>query len=189
MLIEIQAPETEPVSLSDAKIHLRVDHTAEDDYIASLLSVARRQVEQYCGRALSARKWRLLLDSFPPRIELPCPPLQSVDALSCIDSGGRQRVLPPECWQIGHGCPSAIMPAPGHCWPQTASGRPDAVLVDFTAGYSDRRDVDPALRHAMLLLVANWFENRGTASESGSRHILPPTVRYLLDPCRIRTVP
>lgn len=189
MLIEIQSPETEPVSLAEAKSHLRVDHAFEDDYIASLVAVTRRQVEQYCGRALSVRKWRLLLEGFPSRIELPCPPLQSVDALSYIDTGGNQRAIPPECWRVGQGCPSMIMPAPGHCWPGVFPGRPDAVLVDFTAGYSEPRDIDPALRHAMLLLIASWFENRSAGAEGSNRTILPSAVRYLLDPCRIRMIP
>ena len=54
-LTETAQPETEPVSLDDAKAHLRIDHDADDDVIARLISVARMMAEEYTGRAFIRR--------------------------------------------------------------------------------------------------------------------------------------
>lgn len=45
----------EPVTLEQAKTHLRVEHDDEDDYILSLISAAREYAENFTGRLLAER--------------------------------------------------------------------------------------------------------------------------------------
>jgi uncharacterized phiE125 gp8 family phage protein len=58
------APEIEPVTLAEARRHLRVDadNTTEDDDITPLIAVAREMVESYTGRVLIDQTWRLTID-------------------------------------------------------------------------------------------------------------------------------
>lgn len=71
-------------------------------------------------------------------------------------------------------------------WAVTQSGRSAAgIEIDITAGYGDAAsDVPEALRQAVRLLVAHWYENRGLAT-TGAITVLPATVAALLAPYRM----
>jgi len=56
------APALEPVSLTEAKLHLRIDTTAEDVLISSLIKAARQYCENYQRRAYITQTWELWLD-------------------------------------------------------------------------------------------------------------------------------
>ena len=63
--ILVTAPTEEPVSLAEAKLHLRVDDNADDALIAALITAARQHAENDTRRALVTQTWRLALDQFP----------------------------------------------------------------------------------------------------------------------------
>lgn len=65
-LTRIAGPAVEPITLSEAKAHLRVTDTVEDALISNLIKAAREEVEQATGLALITQEWRLYLDSWPP---------------------------------------------------------------------------------------------------------------------------
>ncbi len=60
----ITPPATEPVTLAEAKVHLRLETALDDDYVTALISAARQYTEQVCWRALVTQTWELVLDSF-----------------------------------------------------------------------------------------------------------------------------
>lgn len=64
-LIQTVAPAEEPVSLVEARAHLRVDHYDDDGLIRLLISGARERAEQICRRALITQSWKLIIDEFP----------------------------------------------------------------------------------------------------------------------------
>lgn len=114
----LQPPAQEPVVLSDAKAHMRVEITDDDALITALLLAAREHVEAVTGRKLITQKWRLYLDRFTRDdvtyvffnrlfvrsvydlnanhltpdttrvIHVPLTPLVSVDAFNVIDANG-----------------------------------------------------------------------------------------------------
>ncbi|MBW8067975.1 MAG: hypothetical protein GJU73_11120, partial [Ferrovum sp.] len=61
----ISGPGVEPVSLLEAKAHLRVDIPDDDALITALIVAARMHAETVTRRALIAQSWKLVLDSFP----------------------------------------------------------------------------------------------------------------------------
>ena len=73
-------PTTEPVSVEEARLHVRQDGTSDDDVIRALITASRENVEQITRRALITQTWDYYLDAFPggDRIEMPLPPLASV---------------------------------------------------------------------------------------------------------------
>lgn len=61
----VTAPTTEPITLTEAKLHLRESDTAQDTIIQSLISAARRHIEERCRRSLITQTWLRTLDQFP----------------------------------------------------------------------------------------------------------------------------
>ncbi len=59
------APTEEPVTLVQAKAHLRVEVADDDALITNLISAARVHAENVCRRAFVTQKWDLYLDAFP----------------------------------------------------------------------------------------------------------------------------
>jgi hypothetical protein len=55
---------TEPVTTAEAKLHLRIDNSDDDDLIAALVTTARKWAEDYCDRTFVVSKYTMLMDSF-----------------------------------------------------------------------------------------------------------------------------
>ena len=86
----LAGPAAEPVTLAEAKAFLRVDVTAEDAFITTLITAARLHVEGTTGRALISQTWRVGLDCWPESREvvLPIAPLISISAITVFDDDG-----------------------------------------------------------------------------------------------------
>lgn len=178
------APATEPVTLAEAKAHLRVDGEADDSYIASLIVTSRLQIEAALGLALVTQSWRLQLDEWPPDhvIEMPMRPLAAINAISVATGDSTSITLSLSAYIVdGTANPARISftslpPAPG----AIARG----IAIDFTAGFGSAASVPRDIRHALLLLVAHWFEHREPAA-SGAGTAIPDAVSTLLAPYRM----
>lgn len=77
-------PTVEPVSLEEAKLHLRVDSADDNVLISSLIKTARELAEQETHRVFITQTWRMYLDQAPSVIEIPKPPLQSIVSIKAI---------------------------------------------------------------------------------------------------------
>jgi uncharacterized phiE125 gp8 family phage protein len=182
--ILLTPPAQEPVTLAEAKLHLKVEGATEDDLILSLVSAARLIVEAASGRMLIDQTWRLVMDAWPGdgRLRLPVGPLRGVSGARVFDAQGVAAPL----------APSLFSPEPGSDPPVLAlvaalppPGRPrQGVEVDVIAGFGDEPSSVPApLRQAILRLVARWFENRGDALAAEAA-ALPADVAALIAPYR-----
>lgn len=183
----ITPPTEEPITLAEAKAHLRVDFTDEDSIISSLITVARSHVEMLTQRALVTQSWRYTLDSFPETmpILIPLPPLQAVTIFTYVDQNGVTRSLieGTDFLVDKDSEPGRITPAPGKEWPDIQQ-RMNAVTIEFTAGYGTAANVLKPFKQAMLLLMGHWFENR-EAVVKGQFNELPLAVDSLLFPYRV----
>lgn len=64
-LIVTKQPDAEPITLAQAKNHLRVSITDDDDYISELITAAREACESFCSRSFAPKSYLMSLDSFP----------------------------------------------------------------------------------------------------------------------------
>jgi uncharacterized phiE125 gp8 family phage protein len=158
----ITAPAVEPVSVADAKGHLRVDEavTAEDALIARHIIAARRLVEAYTRRKLVTQKWRLLRDSFCAPIVLgDLAPVATIDAVKYIDTAGALQTLDPATYQLLKEAPARVVLAFDKSWPDLRGDR-EGVRVEVTCGYGGAAAVPEDITAALLLLVADLYEKR-----------------------------
>jgi len=179
-LVRVNDLTTEPVTLADMKAHLRVDGTDEDTYIMSLITAARRQVEDRTWRSLGTETWRQELDGFPDVIELYRCPVAGITSLKYIDADGALQTMANTDYRSDlNSAPARLFPAYGSVWPVTRS---DPVAVQIT--YTTSQDPEPQLLHAIKLLVAHWFENREAVTSLKLLEV-PMALNSLLLPRRV----
>jgi uncharacterized phiE125 gp8 family phage protein len=161
----ISPPAVEPVSLAEAKVHLRLDSDADDAYVSALIATARERVELFLRRALITQTFDCTLDGFPANrrsIDLPRPPLQSVESVKYIDTAGNQQTLPPETYVVDAASNEMgrVALAWNQFWPITRWSI-NSVVIRFVAGYGDNAaEVPQAIRHGILIEISNLYENR-----------------------------
>lgn len=183
------APAVEPVLLAEAKAHVREDTTDSDTLLTALIVAATEYVEERTGRALITQTWSLAMDGAPcgnDAIRLPRPPLQSVTSITYVDEAGDTQTWDAANYRVDtHSEPARITLAADAVWPvpQFVAG---AVTVVYEAGYGDAgTDVPQAIRQAILLLVAHWYDNRSPEVVGTVVGRLGFTVDALLDPYKI----
>jgi uncharacterized phiE125 gp8 family phage protein len=159
----LSPPEVEPVSLAEAKAHLRLDTSTDDAYVSALITAARERVELFLRRALVTQTIECTLDGFPAgEIDLPRPPLQSIEWIKYVDTAGVLQTLPSGNYvsDVSSNEIARVALAWNRFWPITRSSI-NAVVIRFVAGYGDdAEDVPHAIRHGILIEIANLYENR-----------------------------
>lgn len=153
------APATEPVGLAEAKLHLRVDTSQDDDLIEALIATAREQAEYLTGQRLITQTWELELSAGESVSLWGLVPLQSVSSTI-----------------------SANISVDAN-WPPTATANL-ADTVTITCGFGDADDVPRSIRQWMLLRIGALYEQReAVVSGVASLQALPrPVGDALLDP-------
>lgn len=194
-------PTEEPVTLEEAKLFLRVDHTDEDDLISSIITAARVWAEEYTQRAFVTQTLTLLLDKFPgghmflPElavfnvnssvIYLPRSPVASVDEIRYIDTEGTQQTVS-NFRADTDSEPGRIIAEFGDVWPPT---RPvtNAVEVDFTAGYGAASAVPDGIKAAIKIMVENWYSIRQPVVIGTTAQSIPYSAESLLGSYKVGT--
>ena len=160
----IDAPEAEPVTLTQAKAWLRVDHSDEDATIELLITAARERAEELTGRVFVQRRLEMRLDAFPAGnvIEIPHPPLIAVNSVSYIDGSGDLQTLsgsPSEWIEDTVSAPGRIQTLQGESWPATRD-EIGAVRIDFTCGYAPEAGSPADWGSNVPALVKQWMQVR-----------------------------
>jgi uncharacterized phiE125 gp8 family phage protein len=179
----ITPPVVEPVTLADARLHLKVDTSDDDALITSLVTAARARAEWHTGRALNTQGWILWLDCWPQCgvIEIPLPPLQSVASVTVYAPDGSATVLDPATYQVDATSAPARLALKSSVLPPRNLRGINSVAIAFTAGYgNDSDDVPAGFRAAILELIAFLYEHRGEAPAE-----LPADILALLAPFRL----
>lgn len=179
MLVPVRtvAPAVKPLTLLEAKAHLRVDHSDEDELIDGLIAAATAQIEGM-GRALVNQTWTVKIPEFPGSgsvIGLPLLPVQSISAITYYDTAGVSQTLASSVYALLTDHLGAYVSLQvGQSWP-SAYAREDAATITFVAGYgADGSAVPGDIIQAILQMVGFWYERRDAGAA------LPRTIDDML---------
>lgn len=168
----LAGPAEEPVSLAEAKAFLRLDGSVEDGLVTTLIAAARLHVESVAETALLHQSWRLVLDQWPADgvVTLPVTPFVGLTALTVFDADDEPHEL---------GLAEVLAEPARLRLPKPPAGLPAirrllGLEIDYVAGLgADAASLPADLRHALLALVAHWFEHRDAVITAGSGAVVP----------------
>lgn len=176
------APATAPVSLSEAKLHLRVDGSDEDSLITGLIDAATAHFDGQgvLGRAMVTQSWAQWVDQTPGWVRLTVGPFQSLTSVEYYDADNALQTATLADFEVRlDGDFVIVKPKKDHVWPN-AYIRQDAIKITYVAGFGDAAtDVPQSIRQAILLTVGHWYENREAVVE-GNYKSLPMAVEALI---------
>ena len=187
-----------PVSVADAKEHLRiVDFTDDDTYIGALVDAAVAWCEDFCDRTFADKTYTVAFDDWPAlRIELPRPPVRlnssaasATVTISYVESNGTTSTL---TWsQSGtqqfrldrDHVPSLAYPLYLEDWPNVRLDD-KAIQITYLAGYGGAANVPKPAVHAIKLLVGHWYASRESVLVGTISKEMEFSVTALLSPLR-----
>lgn len=207
-LVKSIEPSTDPVSITDFVNHSRLGASDYDSADVLLkIAAARRHVEDFTGRQLFPATYIYRLDDFadPERVVLsssgwiedtkilvPRPPLISVSSISYVDSDGATQTVATTVYEVVKptGEVGSIRLKFDQDWPDPRL-QEGAVTITFVAGYGaamddeDADNVPETLRLAILMLAAEWNENREQSITGTIIAEIPFGIQRMLQPFRI----
>ena len=180
---------TYPVSLTEAKSHLKVDTTADDTYITSIIKAATQLSEEYTNRFFIDTVIEQYASSFADLQTLFKSKVSAVAYVKYYDSDNSLQTLSATVYntQLNYE-PSQIQLADNQSFPKITS-RNDAVLARYTVGYgSSASDVPEIIKQAILLTIGNFYQNRNSVIVGRIATELPLNVKWLLDTYKVQIV-
>lgn len=160
----VNAPLVSPITLPEVKFQLRIEHDEDDALITRLIDVATAfaDVKGVLGKAMITQTWADWMGPNPTQsVQLLLGPVQSVNAVKYYDVDGNLQTDTLSNYNL-FGLPSRkiVEPKSGFNWPVTQD-RDDAIQIEYVIGYGDDpSDVPRTVRHALMLMVGHWYENR-----------------------------
>ena len=176
-LVQTAKPTNKPVSLDEAKTHLRVLHDEEDALIDMLISAATDKAEQITNRQLAQATYELYGDTVPSSVELPKPPLVEVVSVQAMKDGIYT--------DIDYTLDDKADPAVLYIDDTSSDDEKNTFRVSYKAGYTQ---CPPAIKQWILVQIATMYEQRESYSEKNVVNMPRTFVDNLLDSYRVRIV-
>ena len=161
-------PAVEPLTVAEAKLHLRVDISDDDVFIGTLITAAREWVEAYLDRTLITTQLILRAAEFPTEeLELARPPMVASGTATAVVitytlADTTTATLSTALYRVDRtSTPGNVAPVINGTWPSDVIEDANAVAVTYWAGYGPTSASVPAtIRHAMLMLIGHWYDRR-----------------------------
>lgn len=193
------------MTYADIQGFLRLDGSADQALVESLISVATKKVEESLGRKLITQVWSIYYDCFPSharedkywdgvqegaigdlyasinQIDLPFGPVQSVAFIKTFDDDGTAYTFADTNYNVDTiSAKPQIKLKNGCVWPSTLLRTVNGIQIRGTFGYGAAATLPPDMLHAIRLFVAKLYENRGDMKEDS--FTIPMTAWALLEP-------
>lgn len=175
-------PTIDPVTLAEAKLHLRVDGNDEDSLIEGIITAAVDFFEKRTGRALINQTWSYTIDNWyasldpvkPLWLYLPRAPLSSVTSIYYIATDGSSTLWASSNYTVDTNSePGRLALAYSKTWPVTREVV-NAITITYVAGYgATAASVPVGIKRALMVLISDLYNNRGSIEEMGGKESMP----------------
>jgi uncharacterized phiE125 gp8 family phage protein len=120
--------------------------------------------------------WELVMDDFSAAMMIPKGPATAITSVKYIDQDEIEQTVTDTNYTLDAASdPQWLVLATDYSAPAVASGV-NNVVIRYVAGYST---VPAAIKHAILLLIGQWYDQRADATER-SMIAMPNAVEALL---------
>ena len=177
------APVNEPWTLAEVKSYLKIDDSNEDSMLNTLIKGARMVAESYLNQGLITQTVTEKLDRLgDPTIYLSVSPVLAVSSFQYANSENTTATFAATDYVVDtFSKPARMNLGYGKTWP-TLYGNINDVTITYTVGYGTESSAVPfQIRQAILLMVADTYENRQDYVRK-----LPTASQYLLDQYRVQ---
>lgn len=186
------------VTLSEAKVHLRVDQSEDDAYITSLILASQEVIENYCNIKVMQVTVVQYCDTWRESQEL---------LMSPVTNSGKATITHVKYY---NDAPTPVLitwPTSNYIFDKyssplrlaladidTLDAYPDiatqinAIEIKYNVGYSSSADVPLSLKQACLILVGQWYENRQVDVVGRSVGKISMSAKYLMNRYKIQTL-
>ena len=183
----VTAATENPITLTEAKTHLKVDTTADDTFITNLIKSATSSAQEYTNRFFIQTTIQQVGDKWEDISNLFKSPVLSVTNIKYVDPDGTLQTLNTDIYFLDDvNKPARIGLKPNQSYPEIIN-RLNAVQVNYIVGLAEGPDeVDEGIRQALLLTIGNWYQNRQAVVTGTIATELPMNAKFLLDQYKIQ---
>ena len=171
-LERITAPASEPVTLAEAKLYLRVDGTSEDSLISDLIVAARMSAETWLKLSLITQSWKLVYNDYlDDEVVLPMPPVTSVSSVVVTNRDATTQVILATNYYLNAAKRKLL-------FDNYVSGF--SIEINYNTGYGAAAQIPQPIKYGILAHIAALYDERGLIGQEN----LPPQVSALYSPYR-----
>lgn len=168
-----------PITLQEAKDHLRILHSDEDTLIMEFIKAATKYCEEYTWQEVNQKSYTYYSDTWLAKMVIESTPIISVDSVKYYDENDDIQTLPTTDYRVNLVAN----------WPfiyidemSNTFDKPNAIEIVCTVGVADVCDINNIFKIAILMVVANMYENRQDSNVLNiSMNNVPLTSKRLLD--------
>lgn len=170
----ITPPALEPMTRAEAKQHMGISSTHNDQLIDSAITQAREYCEAYQHKKFITQTLDLYLDAFPSAsfIEfLSCSPVQSITSIKYTDYAGVEYTMPTADYSLDNvSFINKIDLNYNKSWPSVNLKPTNGVVIRFVAGYTATKvgdvtqtNLPQAIRWAMAMHLKALYDTHTPA--------------------------
>jgi uncharacterized phiE125 gp8 family phage protein len=173
------------ITLAEAKAHLEYADSDRDSYITALCAAATAMLDGpygMIGKAVGEQVWTYAMRYAPVgNVSIPVFPVKALQSVTYFDAANVSQTINVNQFRLVANEDYAYLePVTGFVWPALYD-RADAITITVQLGMPE---VPAGIKHAALLMVSNWFENREAVADKAMLPV-PFAIETLINRWRV----
>ena len=180
------------VSLDQAKEHLRIGHSSDDSYITQLIKVAQMMCEEHTGQFFTAVVMEYYADNWQQTKEIPnYSTVRSITSIEYYDQDDVLQTFASSNYYLENATKrSRIALKDNVDYPDLRDGIGNIkITLTFNImNYAGGESYTFMAYQAMLITIADLYENRQSVIVGRIASVIPKTAEYILNKIKIQNL-